>query len=79
MSSPSTTVTESGRLDGVRVSDFLLRPLEAAGFWAAVVLPFVYVPIILAGPDTPSNRAAVGLLLAAHVVALIVGHRHHRR
>ena len=77
MSSPSSTAHDSGPLEGWLDPDRLLRPVEAVGFWAAVVLPFVYVPVILTGLDTPSEQLAVAVLIAVHVLALIVGRRYH--
>ncbi|MFB6085621.1 MAG: hypothetical protein ABEJ84_02245 [Halodesulfurarchaeum sp.] len=54
----------------------LLQPVEAAGFWAGVALPFIYVPLILRGLETPTIQLTVGVLIAAHVLALVLG-RHH--
>lgn len=82
MSTPSSTPTLV--LDGVADSmtaavenyEALFRPLEALGFWAAVALPFVYVPLIVTGVHTTSEVAAVAVLVAVHVLALVVGHRY---
>lgn len=54
----------------------LFRPVKAAGFWAAVGLPFVYVPLMLTGVQTTAEQLALGVLLGVHVLALILG-RHH--
>ena len=54
-------------------AETLRKPFEFAGFWSAVALPFVYVPM-LAGGLAPGEQSAFGLLLAAHAVALIAGH-----
>lgn len=54
----------------------LLRPVEAAAFWAAVALPFLYLPLLLSGPTTdPQWTAALGLL-GLHATALYVGRSH---
>ncbi|MFB6133345.1 MAG: hypothetical protein ABEJ44_08110 [Halanaeroarchaeum sp.] len=63
----------SGAVTGYEV---LLRPIEAVAFWAAVVMPFVYVPLLLAGVETSAERVAVAALVAVHVVVLIVGRRY---
>ncbi|MFB6110508.1 MAG: hypothetical protein ABEJ60_06505 [Halodesulfurarchaeum sp.] len=54
----------------------LLRPLEAAGFWAAVALPFIYVPLVLRGLDTSTAQITVAVLIVAHVLALVLGRTH---
>jgi hypothetical protein len=54
----------------------LLRPIEAAGFWAAVGLPFIYVPLVLRGLETATIQLTVAVLIAAHVLALVLG-RHY--
>jgi len=50
--------------------------LQFAGFWSAVLLPLVYVPM-LAGGAAASRPSAVVALLAAHALALVAGHGHH--
>jgi hypothetical protein len=64
----------------------LARPLLAAsldrgvaalrwsGFWCAVLLPFVHVPLLIAGFDASSSP--VPWLWAANLLALVVGRRH---
>jgi hypothetical protein len=54
----------------------LLQPVEAAGFWAAVGLPFIYVPLLVRGLETPTIQLTVAVLLALHVLALVLG-RHY--
>lgn len=49
--------------------------LQFAGFWSAVLLPLVYVPM-LAGGAADTQPWAVVALLAAHAVALVAGHGH---
>ncbi|MFB6134672.1 MAG: hypothetical protein ABEJ55_06760 [Halanaeroarchaeum sp.] len=56
--------------------DALVRPIEAIGFWAAVAMPFVYLPLLATGLDTPSEGLAFAALVLVHVLALIVGRRH---
>ncbi len=55
----------------------LLAPVEAASFWTAVGLPFIYVPLILRGLETPSLQLTVAVLIAFHVIALVLG-RHYK-
>lgn len=54
----------------------LLQPIEAVGFWAAVGLPFIYVPLMLRGLDTATIQLTVAVLIAIHVLALVLG-RHY--
>lgn len=77
MSSPSTTAHETAPVEATKGFGTLLRPVEAAGFWAAVGLPFVYLPLVLTGIDTSAEQLAVVLLIAAHVVSLYLG-RHYK-
>ena len=77
MSTPSTSAHDTPPADGAFGIGTLLRPIEAVGFWAAVGLPFVYMPLVLTGIGTPTEQAAAGILIAAHVVALFLG-RHYR-
>jgi hypothetical protein len=51
-------------------------PLRALSFWAAVLLPVCYLPVVVGGF---ANAGEVGLfvgLVAAHAVALSLGHGH---
>ncbi|MDR5655696.1 hypothetical protein RH831_00670 [Halodesulfurarchaeum sp. HSR-GB] len=75
MSSPSHTHDPTGASPPGHGP--LLRPLEAVGFWAAVALPFIYVPLILRGLDTSSMQLTVAVLIAVHLLALIAGHRYN--
>jgi len=50
-------------------------PLRAVGFYAAIALPFVYLPLLADGVG-PADAPIVGALLAANALALVVGHGH---
>lgn len=76
MSSPSTTATDVLPRDVSSVAT-LLKPLEAVGFWAAIALPFLYVPLLATGVSERSSQLAALLLIGLHVAALVVG-RHHK-
>ena len=56
---------------------YLLQPLQAAGFWAAVGLPFIYVPLVLQGLETTEVQLTVAVLLALHVLALVLGRQYN--
>lgn len=50
--------------------------LRAFAFWAAVVLPFLHVPLLASGLDNAGEWYAFLALLALNVGALYVGHGH---
>lgn len=61
-----------------RLRDTLVGQIEAAFFWAAVILPFLHLPLLLTGLETTSEAITFGGLLGLNFLALVVGH-HHRR
>jgi|GEM_PF-2424878 len=78
--SPSTGQSDSTRLGEslsgtvssiAAVSAGAVTPVRAAGFYAAITLPLVYLPLLLDGIGP-----VVGALLAANALALVVGHGH---
>lgn len=87
---PSTRQSESNRLGESRsgasslsaalasVSAGVARPLRAAGFYSAIGLPFVYLPLLADGVG-PTDAPVVGVLLAANALALVVGHGYGSR
>jgi hypothetical protein len=54
------------------------RPFEAAAFWSAIALPFLYVPLLISGLGSSAQFTAFLALLALHVVAIVGGHRYNR-
>jgi hypothetical protein len=54
------------------------RTAETVGFWSAVALPFLYLPLMVAGPQSRAEWLSVGALVCLHVLALVVGHAHNR-
>lgn len=81
---PSTLTTDAGDalqdalpdtatqfLNAVRV------PLRATAFWAAIALPFLYLPLLTGGLTQTEFAAFFGLMFA-NAVALLVGHNHGR-
>lgn len=81
-SSPSISRERASRVREVVQSQSLQHgarlvaaPLRFVGFWAAVALPFLYVPLLLGGLQG-SETLAFGLLLAANALALVIGHGH---
>jgi len=83
MSNSSTTVLDrtAGRTPG---RDTLRRgaalaavPLRFVGFWAAIALPFLYLPLLYGGLQGDQVLVFCGLL-AANVASLVLGHKHGR-
>lgn len=57
----------------------LAGPLEFVGFWAAVALPFLYVPLLVETQlQTVAETATFLTLLGLNVLALFVGHSYKR-
>ncbi|WP_348611155.1 hypothetical protein [Halobaculum rarum] len=55
-----------------------VEPVRALAFYAAIVLPFVYLPLLANGVTTEQLSVLVGLLLA-NGAALVLGHGHGSR
>lgn len=53
-------------------------PLEVVGFWSAIALPFLYVPLLFTGISTQGELLTFIGLLALNVAALLAGHGHKR-
>ncbi|PSQ44807.1 hypothetical protein BRD17_02820 [Halobacteriales archaeon SW_7_68_16] len=47
--------------------------IRATGFWLAVALPALHVPLLLSGLGTPSETGAFLALLGLNLLALFVG------
>lgn len=68
------------RADFRQVAARSLAPgFERAAFWTAVVLPFLYVPLLVGGVSTSGERVALLVLLALNFLALYLGHDHDPR
>jgi len=55
----------------------VVAPLRFLSFWAAVALPFLYLPLLVGGLDGQQITVFVALLLV-NAVALVVGHEYRR-
>lgn len=53
----------------------LSAPVRFTGFWSAVVLPLLYVPIL---GGFAGDQSALAVLLAVHALALVCGHDYRR-
>lgn len=64
----------SGSALARRSLSILHQQVQAAGFWTAVVLPFLHVPLLLSGLDTATDTWLFVALIALNLLALVVGH-----
>jgi len=81
MSSRSSHLTPSIDTADIAVPDVgqsVVAPITATAFWAAIALPFLHLPLLLAtGLSSEPYTGAFVALLALNVVALFVGHPHY--
>ena len=60
-------------LEPRRIGQTLIAPLELLGFWSAIALPALYLPLLLTGLDRTSELVTFLVLLGAHIIALVLG------
>lgn len=56
----------------------LTKPLSVLAFWSAIALPALYLPLLVAGLDTPNDLGIFLGLFALHVIALVLGQSHRQ-
>lgn len=56
----------------------LTTPVEVVGFWSAVALPFLYLPLLFTGISSEAELLTFVGLLALNLAALLAGHSHKR-
>ncbi|ELZ08774.1 hypothetical protein NP511_14360 [Natrinema thermotolerans] len=56
----------------------LATPIRAVGFWAAIVLPAAYLPLLATGLSSALEGGLFLGLLAGNLLSLYVGHAHRR-
>jgi hypothetical protein len=61
------------------VTRSVLKPLQILGFWSAVALPFLHIPLLLSGLETAPDTFAFLALFSVNVLALLLGHPHGER
>lgn len=54
----------------------LTTAIRAVCFWIAVMLPFLYVPLLVIGVETRAEGLALLALLSLNAVSLLIGHPH---
>lgn len=76
MFSAFSTADEFGH-ESVELPSVLGYPLELAGFWTAVLLPFVLLGLVVVGIAQQSPWLLTGLV-SANVAGLVLGKDHRR-
>jgi len=56
----------------------LRESAEAGAFWAAVVFPAAYLPLLVAGFESTERTVALAALAVIHLLLLSAGHAHRR-
>lgn len=81
MSSPSInseefTGIQSGKELIATVRKQIAEPLRIVAFWGAIMLPFLYVPLLATGLDTVAQTVVFLALLVLNLITLVIGHSH---
>lgn len=78
----SSSITDPGALRETigshTVPNSLVQPVKRFSFWAAIVLPFMHLSLLVVGLDSASMMVAFVSLVALNVFALMVGHTYGR-
>jgi hypothetical protein len=74
----SNATDDTARATIRRLSAPVVTTGRTIGFWTAVGLPFLYVPLLSAGIDTPDDLLVFGALLVLNVLGLVAGRSHRR-
>lgn len=74
----SSSITDPGvlleALDSGSLPAGVVGPIKRIAFWTAVVLPFLYLPLLASGLESISMAVVFLALVTVNVCALIVGH-----
>ncbi|SNZ05580.1 hypothetical protein SAMN06269185_0896 [Natronoarchaeum philippinense] len=57
----------------------VVAPIRMIGFWSAVALPFLHVPLLATGLEGSQQTVTFLSLLALNLLALLVGYPHRQR
>lgn len=59
-----------------RAAGSAAQQTRIVGFWSAVALPFLYVPVLASGLETTTETGVVLALLVLNFLAVVVGRGH---
>ena len=80
MSSASPTradrLRESVDIDAEVLQSTIATPVRFVGFWSAVVLPFVYLPLLFTGLQGTYLTAFL-LLVGVHILSIVAGREYN--
>ncbi|ATW88954.1 hypothetical protein halTADL_2207 [Halohasta litchfieldiae] len=72
----NTSVEADSVTDAARRGTLALEAsIRGVSFWAAILLPLVYLPLLSGGLEPQTGYIVIGLL-ALNLIALFVGHSH---
>jgi len=72
----NTSAVMNWAADVVQQGTLALRAtIRGMSFWAAILLPLVYLPLLSGGLGSQTGFIVIGLL-GLHLIALFVGHNH---
>lgn len=73
---PSVSALEArlARFLSLPDSRFLRTVPRAIAFWSAIILPFLHVPLLVAGLSSRAELAAFGFLVGLNLLTLRVGY-----
>ena len=80
----SATYTDESRTDDPerrwleRTVPNVASEIRKAGFWGAIVLPFLYLPLLVFGLNSWLHSTIFLVVLVVNLAALYVGHYHRR-
>ncbi|MFC7077540.1 hypothetical protein [Haloarcula halophila] len=60
------------------IRESILTPVRGLAFWTAITLPFLYLPLLAYGLESPATRLAFLALITCNAVALLIGHSYSR-
>ncbi len=75
--SGATAETESVTHTARRGRLALQQSVQWLGFWTAILLPLLYLPLLYIGIGTQTGTVFLGLL-GLQLIALLAGHGHNR-
>lgn len=61
-----------------RLAGTIMTPIRMLGFWTAVALPFLHIPLLATGIEGGEETMTFVALLALNLVALYVGYPHRQ-
>ncbi|ELY67743.1 hypothetical protein [Natrinema versiforme] len=61
-----------------RAAPAIATPIRAAGFWTAIAMPILYLPLLARGLSSSLEGGVFLALIVGNLLALYVGHAHRQ-